>query len=111
MLELLKRTRWLEHSVEVSDEEKTRAGSVSLGNEMTCPIEFCAIHPPRLESELIELDLQHVADLLDSREIHRSAVDVHQSLEQPEAFNVVPGDRIDDRELSRRERSAHRFGS
>jgi hypothetical protein len=55
---------------------------------MACPSERCAVHPSRLKAERIELLSHYVSDLAHTREVHRPAVDVDETLEQSQPFRV-----------------------
>jgi hypothetical protein len=83
----------------MSDQQKARALSISLGNEMTRSAKRRAIDPPGLESECVELLPENITDLADAGKIHRAAVDVDETLQKRESFGVSSVHRSDYRAL------------
>ena len=59
------------------------------------------VHPGRLEPERIELSSKYVAHRANAREVHRTAVDVDDLLQQCERLAVVGIDVIGDRTFLR----------
>ena len=88
-LEFLERVRWLEHRIEVPDQQYVRAAPLVLGNEVAGTLERGAIDPPRGEAERVELLAHHVTHGAHAGEIHRPAVDVDDALEEGERLAVA----------------------
>ncbi len=103
-LEALKRTARLIHGVQVTDEQYLLARPRMFGDEMAGAAKRCAVDPPRLKPERVELRAQYVGDLPDAGEVHRAAVDVDDALEQRECIGVVSIHRGNDRALCLRKR-------
>jgi len=102
--ESLERAVLLEHRVEMADEQDGPSGARVLGDEMAGPGERRAVDPPRAKSETVELVPEDRADLADTGEIHRPAVDGDDPLQEP-LRGVPPGlDRPDDPPFGRGER-------
>jgi hypothetical protein len=80
----------------MSDQKKARSCPGTFCDQVPRTTERCTINPPGLKSESIELFPQNVSDLTHAREVHRAAVDVHESLEQSEPFSVSSIDGSDD---------------
>jgi len=94
--EFLERAVFLEDGVEVADEQHLRPGAGMFGDEMTRALKRGAVDPARLESQRVELRLEHFADFANARVITGTAVDVDNFLEERDAFVVVRVDKCGD---------------
>ena len=88
-LEALERAVVFEHRVEMADEHDLGPARALLGDQVSRATPRGAIHPARLESEVAELAIEHLADRLHARQVHRAAVLVDRSLEQLECYRDV----------------------
>ena len=81
----------LEHRVEMADQEHPLAPAAALvgGDDMAGAAGLGHRDPSHLEAERLELGAHHPADRLDSGEVQRAAVLVHQPLEQTEVSRLA----------------------
>ena len=96
-LELLKRTARLEHRIEVADEQYLWPGARMLGDEWPARWNAAPSTQRVVNPSASNCGAQHVAHLPHAGEVHRAAVDVHDSLEQRQRLGVVRVDGAGDR--------------
>src|SRR5205085_10407450 len=89
------------------NEQQLRSWSGVLGDEMPRTMKRRAVHPVRGEAQRVELDTEHVGDATNAAEIHRSAVDVDDALQERERARVLRVDGASDDSLVR---CQERFG-
>ncbi len=88
----------LEHRVEMADEKHPLAAAAALvdGDDVAGPARLRHRHPADREAERLELGPNHLAHRLDSGEVQRAAILVHQPLEQGDRAILLGLDGSDD---------------